>query len=215
MNIPINADLYCQGDLCGATEAVVLNPITEQITHIVVKEKDAPHTERLIPINLIETADEDAVRLTIPGNELYLQEPFIEVKYLRNPIPHYMPSGNETYYARPFVLPMEEVTVVKHRSIPPHELAISRGAKVYSADKHKVGRVDEFIVEKETGNITQLILREGHLFSTEDVSIPVSEIEGINEDDVHLKLTRKEIAALPPFQLNGGGNKKDAEVYRP
>jgi hypothetical protein len=61
--------------------------------------------------------------------------------------------------------------------------------------------VDEFIVEKENGHITHLILREGHLFGTEDVSIPTSEIERIDDEDVHLKLSKKEIAALPAIPV--------------
>jgi len=201
MDIPVNASLYCQDDLCGQTEAVVLNPITDKITHLVVKEKNVPHTQHLIPIERVEKSSADAVYLPFPANELSLQDPFIEIEYLRNPIPHYMPE-NDIYYAPPLVLRDEsEMIAVKHRSIPLNELEISRGAKVHSADGHKVGRVDEFIVEKESARIIYLVLREGHLFGAEDVSIPVSEIDQLNEDDVHLKLTKKEIAALPAIPV--------------
>jgi len=202
MDIPINANVYCQGDLCGQTEAVVLNPITDQVTHIVVKEKDAPYTQRLIPIELLEQSSPQSVHLECSTHELSLQKPFIEVEYLKNPISFYMPPNNNIYYAPPLVLEDDsEVRIVKHRSIPLHELVISRGAKVHSADGHKVGHVDEFIVEKENGHITHLILREGHLFGTEDVSIPTSEIERIDDEDVHLKLSKKEIAVLPAIPV--------------
>jgi sporulation protein YlmC with PRC-barrel domain len=113
-----------------------------------------------------------------------------------------MPPNNDLYYAAPLVVEDEvEVSVVKHRSIPLHELAISRGAKVHDAKGHKVGQVDEFIVENQNGHITHLVLREGHLFGAEDVSIPVFEIEHIKDEDVHLKLTKQEIAALPAIPV--------------
>jgi hypothetical protein len=41
----------------------------------------------------------------------------------------------------------------------------------------RVGRVDEFLVDPESGNITHLCLRKDHLWGDKLVCIPVSEID--------------------------------------
>lgn len=201
LNVPMNATVYCRDEICGFTTSVILNPITDALTHIVVKEKDAPHTQRMVSIEQVEESTQEFVRLAFPTNELCLRNPFIEVHYLKNPLPQYK-YHSDIFYMPPLVIPDDnDITAVRHRSIPLHELAINQGAQVHSADEHKVGRVDEFLVEKESGHITHLILREGHLFGADDVSIPVSEIEKIADDDVYLKLSKKEITDLPTIPV--------------
>jgi len=80
--------------------------------------------------------------------------------------------------------------------IPHHELAIHRGSHVEAADGH-IGQVDEFIVYPSNNHITHLILRRGHLWGQKDIAIPVREIDTIEQDTVHLKLSKDEIKALP------------------
>lgn len=92
--------------------------------------------------------------------------------------------------AMPIALPLE------HERIPPGELAVRRGAKVEASDGH-VGRVTEFLVDPTDGHITHLVLREGHLWGSKDVTIPVSQIDRIEEDAVYVKLNKRGIEALP------------------
>jgi sporulation protein YlmC with PRC-barrel domain len=73
---------------------------------------------------------------------------------------------------------------------------LSRGARVEATDG-RVGRVDEFLIDPENDHITHIVLREGHLWGQRDVSIPVSEIERVEEDAVYLKLSKRKIEALP------------------
>lgn len=65
----------------------------------------------------------------------------------------------------------------------------------------RVGRVDEFIVNPDTGHITHMILREGHLWGDDELSVPVSEIAKIDEDVVYLKLNKKQVNALPTIKV--------------
>ena len=62
----------------------------------------------------------------------------------------------------------------------------------------RVGQVDEFVVDPESGYITHLALREGHLWGDEEVTIPVSEIVKIEEDVVHLKLNKEQVEVTIP-----------------
>jgi sporulation protein YlmC with PRC-barrel domain len=85
---------------------------------------------------------------------------------------------------------------IPHEHIPPGEVEIRRGDDVEAADGH-VGRVDEFLVNPSNGGITHLVMREGHLWGTKDVTIPVAQILRIADGVVHLKLTRADVEALP------------------
>jgi hypothetical protein len=45
------------------------------------------------------------------------------------------------------------------------------------------------------------VLREGHLWGQKDVAIPVSEIERIEDNTVHLKIDMRKIEALPAIPV--------------
>jgi sporulation protein YlmC with PRC-barrel domain len=60
-----------------------------------------------------------------------------------------------------------------------------------------VGRVDEFIVGPVSGNITHLVLREGHPWKGRDITIPVVQIDHIEEKIVYLNIDKKTIASMP------------------
>jgi hypothetical protein len=57
--------------------------------------------------------------------------------------------------------------------------------------------VDEFVVEPASGNISHLVMRDGHLWEQQEVTIPVSAIERIEADTVLLKLDKHAVEALP------------------
>ena len=51
--------------------------------------------------------------------------------------------------------------------------------------------------------MTHLILREGHIFGQKDVFIPITEIETIQENSLHLKLDKENIEKLPAIPIRG------------
>ena len=80
--------------------------------------------------------------------------------------------------------------------VPSDELAVHRGSHVEATDG-RVGSVDAFIVNPTNSHISHLVLREGHLWNTQDVTIPVSEIDHIESDTVYLKLDMHGVHTLP------------------
>ena len=81
-------------------------------------------------------------------------------------------------------------------AIPAGGMAIRHGAKVHAADGH-IGKVDEFLMEKKTGRITHLILKEGHLWGKKDITLPIGAIEKYEEGNVYLKLDKKAVEQAP------------------
>ena len=65
MDIPINAKVYCQDKFCGHAKAVILNPINDVVTHVVVKESKNSHAERLVPIDMIDAILADNIHLKL------------------------------------------------------------------------------------------------------------------------------------------------------
>lgn len=193
MDIPLNVDVHCVDGLCGRSSCVIINPVTQQITHLVIREKRSPHTERLVPREFVLDTTRDLIRLRCSQAELGEMEPFIRSEFIQIHIPNYVTWGDA--YMWPYFIPEPRTVVVKHESIPPHELAVRRGAQVEATDGH-VGRVDEFLVSPTDGHITHLVLREGHLWGQKEVCIPVTAIAYMEEKTVYLKLDKHSIQAL-------------------
>jgi uncharacterized protein YrrD len=205
MDIPINADVECDGGLCGQISDVILNPVSDKVTHIVVKSNKVPHKEYVVPVQEIVESNANCIHLLCSAEKLENMQHFIETDYLRVEVPTYI-SGS--YRVLPFVVPETKVVTKEHEHIPPGELAIHRGAQVNALDRH-VGQVDEFLVDPTSGHITHLILREGHLWGKKDIVIPLSLIDRIEEDAVYLKVTKRALEKLPDIPVQRKWERED------
>jgi sporulation protein YlmC with PRC-barrel domain len=194
VDIPINATVQCANGACGRTTRVVINPATRQVTHLVVGF-DQLLAEYLVPIELVAEATPSLVRLRCTREEFDKLEPFAEATLVPGTVP-FVPYGPGEYVSLPYVFPESGIMLSEHKHVPPGELAVQRGAQVRATDGD-VGRVDEFLIDPANEHITHLVLREGHLWGQRDVTIPVSEIDHLEEDTVYLKLDKHSIEALP------------------
>ena len=197
MDIPIDAEVFCTDGFCGRSTYVVLRPKAEEVTHLVMREQAPPHQELLIPVTAVAETTPNSVNVRYTRDEITKLQPFIETEYVKVDIPR--PAG-EIYYMTPYVYPEFETLAVKHEGIPADELAVRRGAWVEATDG-RVGRVDEFLADPENDHITYVVLREGHLWGQKDVTIPISEIERVEENTVHLKIDKRTIEALPAIPV--------------
>jgi hypothetical protein len=200
MDIPIHAKVICQDEQIGSSILVIINPVARTITHLVVRKKEFPVGEDyLIPVEWVKTSTPEEIHLTCSREEFDQAKPFVTTEFINENMPllDYMPGS---YLTWPYV--STQIPVVLHKQIPQGELAIGRGAHVDARDGY-IGRVDEFLVTVPDSHITHLVLREGHFWGQKDITIPVAEIDRIDEDGtVHLELTRAEIEKLPAIPLN-------------
>lgn len=194
MEIPIGAKVQCSDGPGGRSTCVIINPVTDRITHLVVAEPSFPHLERLVPVELMSESTPQLIHLRCTYQELTRLKGFTEVEYIQNDLP-YFNYNLEEFRIWPYVTP-EGTIPVEIEQIPPGELGIHRGAKVRATDG-RVGTVSEFLVDPVSSHITHLILREGHLWGKQDVTIPVAEIDRIEEDEVYLKLDKRSVGRLP------------------
>ena len=197
MDIPIHDEVFCIDGFCGRSTHVVLRPKAEEVTHLVVKEQKPPHQEILIPVTAAAETIPDSVNVRRTRDEIAKLQPFMETEYVRVDIPR---LAGGAYFVEPYVYPEVETLSAKHEAIPADELAVRRGAWVEATDG-RVGRVDEFLVDSEDDHITQIVLREGHLWGQKDVTIPISEIERIEENTIYHKMDKHKIEALPAIPV--------------
>ena len=199
MDIPIDAKVQCSDGPAGRSTLVIINPATKKVTNVVARERQDPHSERLVPIRYVVDADDDLIRLSCPRHELSRMREFVQTGFVRGDIPVYEDHGEfGPYMLHAYVVPTRIAT--KRQAVPRGELGIRRGARVRTIDR-KVGRVDEFVVEPASGDISHLVMRGGHLWDQAEVTIPVSAIERIEANTVFLKLDNEGVEALPTIPV--------------
>jgi hypothetical protein len=196
MDIPINVDVLCAGETCGRSTCLIINPVNDHITHLVVAEKAFPNIERLVPVDKILASTPESIQLRCTPTGLgdmdaFEETEFIQAGQMESSLPYSVP-----YEVWPYAMYDDMPMPLEHEQIPAGEVVIRRGTPVIATDG-QVGKVDEFLVDPENDVITHLVLREGHLWGKRDVTIPVSEIDKISEGAVHLKLDQKTIEKLP------------------
>lgn len=203
VEISLHADVLCEGKSCGTSVALVMNPVTEEVTHMVVRERHAPHRERLVPTSVVGKTTPEQMELGCSAAELAAMEPFVETEFVKVTVPHYLSVG--IGYSYPYSIPDPRVeTVAAHsEQIPLHELAVRRGAQVHATDG-RIGKVDEFLVDPANCHVTHLVLREGHLWAGKEIAIPISMIGRMGDDEVHLKLSKAQVEQLPEIPIRRG-----------
>lgn len=201
MDIPINAKVFCTDGDCGEITCVIFNPVTDNLTHIVVKGNPFPREERLIPINFIQETRPDSVLLNCTKAAFSQMDHFIKHEYVELD-KSYGGYAAGRYVFMPYASPIDENYLnIEHERVPAGELAVHRGAHVEAVDGG-VGKVDEFLVQPKSGHITHLIIRGGHIWDQKDITIPVSKIDYMEDNIVHIKATKSDIAALPAIPIH-------------
>jgi sporulation protein YlmC with PRC-barrel domain len=201
MEIPINTKVICSDGNCGHITCVVIDPITDELTHVVVEDDSYPYEEHIVPVDLFQERTSDSLGLACNRNEFLQMDKYFEHRYIHVDKVHGVyPASRHVYL--PYGWPIyENFADIKHERIPPGEITFHRGAQVFATDG-LVGKVDEFLIEPNSGHITHLIMREGHIWDKKEVAIPVSQIDSIKEDEIYLKLDKEKIISLPTISVN-------------
>jgi sporulation protein YlmC with PRC-barrel domain len=179
-DIPLGKDVYCTDGLAGQTSHLILNPLNRRITHLVVRKRHFPHSDHVVPMELVAETTRSLIRLSCSTHELTLLEPFTETHFVRvDPLELDYPFDPILMW--PYVTPEEEILPIDEERVPLGELAVSRGARVHDAECGYVGHVDEFLVDPTDECITHLVVREGHPWDRKEVTIPMSQVARMAE----------------------------------
>lgn len=200
MEIPLNALIECTDGICGRSAYVLINPILDKVTHLVVKEDFSPYIEYMVPVGSVVEVIADTIHLSCSKAELERMEPFIKKTFIEEMVPDKgseISAGMGANYYFPYVTPEKRVyEAVKYQEIPLGEMTVKRGTRVMATDGY-VGKVDEFMIDPENGHITHMVMREGHLWGQKDVAIPLSAKGGARDGTLYLNIDKHQIESLP------------------
>jgi sporulation protein YlmC with PRC-barrel domain len=81
----IGAQAYCEEGPCGELVRVVVDPVKEAITHLVIEQPRGGEVGRLVPVNLVEHATEKELRLHCTLSTFASLEAAEETKFVQTP----------------------------------------------------------------------------------------------------------------------------------
>ncbi len=205
MDIPLKARVECTDGPCGESMAVVVDPVTKKMTHFVVHNEEMPAPrERLVPVELVVETTRQLIRLECSKDEVAGMAPFFATRYIPKETPDYSgyhggEATTEWYqpYASTVGVPYE---VVKEELLPEGEQSLHRGARVEASDGY-IGLVGELVVGETSGQVTHIVLQEGHVWGKREMTLPLAAIDRVEEDTVYLKLDKQAIEGLPVIPL--------------
>ena len=194
-DIPLKAKIYCTDGEAGTSTAVIVDPLSRTITHVVV---EYDYYEHLVSLDHVSQSDHDSIKLDCTKEELSQMPPFKEVQYVGDEeYPNYM----EAAWSEPYVTSYPvETQVVAVEMVPSGELAFHRGDPVQATDG-QVGHVGEFIVDSDSGHISHLVLRKGHLWGKREVTLGLDLIDKVEAGVVYLNVNKKAVEQLPAVKV--------------
>ena len=99
-------------------------------------------------------------------------------------------------WSYPFPERMMSYLVAEKENLPLGELALGQEAQVHASNGW-IGKVDVFLVEKNTRLLSGLVMQRGHLFWVKEQFLPIRVIERIEKGKVYLKFDPKNLESFP------------------
>jgi sporulation protein YlmC with PRC-barrel domain len=203
----IGAEVSCSDGACGQVRRVVVDPVAEAITHLVVGPEHPHGLGRLVPVDLIDaTAAQIRLRCTLAEfarfswakQTHFLPESGVYPGYAAGQVFSWPYYGVGARLA-PFHTGNSQQTVTYH-SVPVGEVEIRRGEPVHATDGD-IGRVQGLVIDPGSHHVTHVLLQEGHPWGRREVAIPVSAVAGTG-DGIRLTITKQEVQDLPPVDID-------------
>jgi hypothetical protein len=204
ITLVIGNEAVCSDGYRGEVRAVVIDPAARTVTHIAVEPEGRSGLARLVPLDLVDAA-EGRLRLGCTEAEFKLLDPAEETLAefaVGQPVPVQLlpadwrgtgePAADGGSIAR---IPERETIDV----VPEGEVEEHGGDHVHATDGD-IGRLRGFGVDPASGQLLQVLLREGHAWGRRDVAIPADRVAGF-DDGIRLTVTRQQVRDLTPVDL--------------
>jgi uncharacterized protein YrrD len=218
MQFKENAEVFTStGEKVGRIDRVVIDPKSDELTHLVVKKGFLFTTDKVVPIEHVETTTEDRVELKAgPGDPDEFPD-FEETHYIKaqesetfakrelggkKPLAWYYPlpggawwrTGMGVYPGYPPPPYIRETEL----NIPDGTVPLEEGAKVVSKEGDHVGDVERVYAEDEEQRVTHLMISKGLVSKTRKL-IPSMWVESVSEDNVRLSISKHFVEELPEY----------------
>jgi len=214
----IGAGASCSDGTCGEVTRVIVDPVAEAVTHLVVEPEHRRGLGRLVPLGLIDAAA-GQVRLRCTQAEFEKLEPAEETRFIPGTSGYagYGPGqvGYWPYYGLGGGLGMADggisgglsgigggniSQIVTSDTVPQGEVDVRRGDPVEATDGD-IGRVQGLVIDRDSRHVTHVLLQEGHLWGRKEVAIPISAVASTS-DGIRLRISKQVVQDLPPVDVD-------------
>lgn len=206
----IGADISCTDGACGKISRVIVDPVAEAVTHLVVEPKQSRDPGRLVPVDLVDdTAAE--IRLRCSRSEFGKLEAAEETRFVAGTgsyagygpgqvryWPYYGQTG-QGMAGGPALAMGGVPRIVTTDTVPAGDVSVRRGDQVHATDGD-IGRVQGLVISSDH-HVTHVLLQEGHLWGRKEVAIPISAVAS-TDNGILLKIARQDVQDLPPVNLD-------------
>jgi len=205
--------ISADGKDVGHIRRVVLDPQTDEVKDLVVREGRLLTEDRVVPMDQVKATSDDQVQLSLAADEYDKLPLFEETYYVAadgGAATGATPLIAPAYYAYPpfagfgpgststGTVPPELMGYTLHheRHIPANTVALAEGAEVKSRDKHEVGKVEQVLTAPNSDQATHLVVADGLLHKTRRI-IPLDWVTRIEDHQVLLGVTAQVVENLP------------------
>jgi sporulation protein YlmC with PRC-barrel domain len=191
------------GESAGRVHRVVINPYTNEVSEFVISTAGWHSHDVLVSRARLEASrrEGDEVILDLTGDELKAVPKYTPEDY-SGPARGWVPPAESAYPASSWLFPasydlrkeLADQDILPEKD-PEHWPEIKKGAVVRDPDGHEIGRVDEVVLDSDTGQLQGFVIRAGAAVQTflgggDRLTVDVSDVEAIGTDQVILRLTR-------------------------
>jgi sporulation protein YlmC with PRC-barrel domain len=213
----IGAMASCGDENCGEVTRVIVDPVAEAVTHLVVEPEHRRGLGRLVPLNLVD-ATSGQVRLRCTQAEFERLEPAEETRFLPGTSGYAGYGPGEVGYWPYYGIGESgggvtggldgigggniSQTVVSD-TVPDGKVEVRRGDQVEATDGD-IGWVQGLVIDRRSRHVTHVLLQEGHLWGRREVAIPISAVASTS-DGIRLRISKQEVRDLPPVEVDHPG----------
>lgn len=212
MRIKLGAKVVTQNNEdVGEIERVVLDPKTEEMTHVVIQKGLLFSEDKLVPVSMLGVTGDDEIKLRATEEEINLLPDFESRKFLL------YSDLNEAYkqergYATPVIMyppaglghvgmgmPAQPPLVARvEENIPEESVALQDGADVIGMEGEKVGEVEEVYIDPELDQANYILVSKGFILKQRKL-VPMDWVQEYKEGKIHLAVNTKIIEQLPDY----------------
>jgi sporulation protein YlmC with PRC-barrel domain len=208
----IGTEASCSDGAVGTLSRVIVDPVAQAVTHLVVDPSHRRDHGRLVPLDLVD-ASAGEIRLRCTKAEFENLDHAEETQFIpaTDDYGGYGPAqiGFMPYYGLGGGMIVPGVTpgggeiaaqAITSDAVPLGEVEISRGQPVAATDGD-IGHVQGLVIDPGSRHVTHVLLQEGHLWGRKQVAIPISAVAS-TADGIRLKITKQEVQDLPPVDVD-------------
>jgi hypothetical protein len=216
MTLVLGAAAHGSDGFSGKVTSLVIDPRVGKVTHLVVE----PKLEHGLGSGLARLVPLDHVDVDQPDGEVGLRYTEAEFKNLdpgEQTLAEFVPNYSSPIQMLPAnvgwmgagaapavdgagieaIREMETVPIVPETPDGTPEVTEYRGDHVHATDG-AIGQLRALRVSAGDGRVTSILLKEGHLWGSKEVAIPIGNVTGF-EDGIKLNLTKEQVKDLPPL----------------